>query len=128
VPVAWVEHEVDRAPQQSAFDRSWTSDEKFSEFRLSVGADVVQFEQVAKLLRGWQVHVVTQRLIHEDAARRIQTLHYGIEGPAVILAATALTAVVTFLDLGGRAERHQRAAAAECKRSCGGSRLSLHMP
>ena len=45
-PVAWVEHEVDRAPQQSAFDRSWTSDEEFSEFRLSVGVDVVQFEQV----------------------------------------------------------------------------------
>jgi hypothetical protein len=86
--------------------------------------------------------VVTQRLIHEDAARRVQTLHYGLGGPAVILAAlagssavaawgssggrallsaviavgaTALTAVVTFLDLGGRAERHRRAAA-ECKR------------
>jgi hypothetical protein len=106
---------------------------------------VYEFEQVDKLLQGWQVHVVTQRLIHEDAARRVQTLHYGIGGPAVILAAlagssavaawgsggssgglallsaviavaaTALTAVVTFLDLGGRAERHRRAAA-ECKR------------
>jgi hypothetical protein len=106
---------------------------------------VYEFEQVDKLLQGWQVHVVTQRLIHEDAARRIQTLHYGLGGPAVILAAlagssavaawssggssgglallsafiavgaTVLTAVVTFLDLGGRAERHRRAAA-ECKR------------
>jgi hypothetical protein len=106
---------------------------------------VYEFEQVDKLLQGWQVHVVTQRLIHEDAARLVQTLHYGIGGPAVILAAlagssavaawgsggssggwallsaviavgaTALTAVVTFLDLGGRAERHRRAAA-ECKR------------
>jgi hypothetical protein len=116
--------------------------------RLRRGGPLIayEFEQVDKLLQGWQVHVVTQRLIHEDAARRIQTLHYyGLGGPAVILAAlagfsavaawrsggssgglallsafiavgaTVLTAVVTFLDLGGRAERH-RSAAAECKR------------
>jgi hypothetical protein len=101
--------------------------------------------------------VATQRLIHEDAARRIQTLPYDLGGPAVIIAAlagssavaawgsgspsrglavlsafiavraTALTAVLTFLDPGGRAERHRGATAESARGSCGGSRLSLHM-
>ena len=64
--------------------------------RLRRGAPLIvyEFEQVDKLLQGWQVHVVTQRLIHEDAARRIQTLHYGLGGPAVILAALAGSSAV----------------------------------
>ena len=62
---------------------------------------VYEFEQVDKLLQGWQVHVVTQRLIHEDAARRIQTLHYALGGPAVILAALAGSSAVAAWGSGG---------------------------
>lgn len=92
------------------------------------------------LLRGWQTHVVRQREIHEESARRIQRLHYvlgvlaaisaslagssavaawqrqaanvGLASASVVIAAMAavLTGVVTFLDFGGRAERHRKAS------------------
>ena len=42
-----VKHEADRAPQQRAGGRSWTLHaEEFSEFRMGVGAEVVQLAQV----------------------------------------------------------------------------------
>ena len=102
---------------------------------------IYDFEQVDELLRGWQVHVARQRLIHEDAARRLQARHYWLGVPAAALAAiagsasvaawqtetandalaitgaavgvvaTILVSVVTFLDLGARAERHRQASA-----------------
>ena len=102
---------------------------------------VYEFERLDHLLQGWQTHTARQRLIHEDSARRIQAWHYGLGVPAALMAALAgtsavaawqsersstwlsvlsaliavaasvLTGVVTFLDLGGRAERHRKAAA-----------------
>ncbi len=99
------------------------------------------FEFVTTLLRGWQTHVARQRLIHEQSARYVQHLHYLLGGSAVLFAAVAgssavaawqnqtsntslavasaliaavasvLAGVVTFLDLGGRAERHRKTAA-----------------
>jgi hypothetical protein len=99
------------------------------------------FELVTTLLRGWQTHVARQRLIHEQSARYVQHLHYLLGGSAVLFAALAgssavaawqrqtfntalavasaliaavasvLAGVVTFLDLGGRAERHRKTAA-----------------
>lgn len=102
---------------------------------------IYDFEQVDELLRGWQVHAARQRLIHEDAARRLQARHYWLGVPAAALAAVAgsasvaawqtntandalavtgaavgvvatiLVSVVTFLDLGARAERHRQASA-----------------
>jgi hypothetical protein len=102
---------------------------------------VYGFELVSALLRGWQTHVARQRLIHEQSARYVQHLHYLLGGFAVLFAAVAgssavaawerqssntglavasaliaavasvLAGVVTFLDLGGRAERHRKAAA-----------------
>jgi hypothetical protein len=101
---------------------------------------IYQFSLADDLLRGWQTHVVRQREIHEESARRIQRLHYvvgvlaaisaslagssavaawqrpgtnaGLAGASVAIAAVAavLTGVVTFLDFGGRAERHRKAA------------------
>ena len=102
---------------------------------------IYDFEQVNELLRGWQVHVARHGRIHEDAARSLQAFHYWLGVPAAALAAVAgssafaawrseasstplaaigaavgvaatiLISVVTFLDLGARAERHRQAAA-----------------
>jgi hypothetical protein len=102
---------------------------------------IYDFEQVDELLRGWQVHAARQRLIHEDSARRLQARHYwlgvpaaalsavagsvavaawqtetasdalAVTGAAVGVVATILVSVVTFLDLGARAERHRQASA-----------------
>jgi hypothetical protein len=93
-----------------------------------------------ELREGWQLHVARRRLIHERAARTAQRTHYVVGSLAVVLASFAgsslvtswnaddvnptlglvggvsgaiaamLTAFQTFLDLGGRAERHRQAA------------------
>lgn len=105
---------------------------------------VYRFGSVQDLVDGWQTHVAVQWRIHEESARSLQTLHYWIGGTAAVFASLAgssalvawqsdatnvgltiatafiaaaaavLTGIATFLDLGGRAERH-RAAAAEYK-------------
>lgn len=102
---------------------------------------VYGYERTDTLARGWHTHVAYQRLIHEESARRVQALHYWLGTPAAVLAAlagcsavaawqsnggnpalavlsavigvaaSALAGTATFLDLGGRAERHRRAAA-----------------
>ena len=102
---------------------------------------VYGYERTDTLARGWHTHVAYQRLIHEESARQVQALHYWIGTPAAVLAAlagcsavaawtapganpalgvasavigvvaSALAGMATFLDLGGRAERHRRAAA-----------------
>jgi hypothetical protein len=99
-----------------------------------------EFDMVTELLCGWQLHVVRQRLIHEKSARSIQHSHYLLGGTAVLLTAFAgssaaaawqkqtqntglaffsalaaalaavLAGIVTFLDQGGRAARHRKAA------------------
>jgi hypothetical protein len=96
--------------------------------------------EAEELLRGWQLHVGRRRVIHEQAARRAQYWHYIVGSIAVVLAgfagsalvsswsadstndtlalvggitaamAAMLSAFQTFLDLGGRAERHRQAA------------------
>jgi hypothetical protein len=91
-----------------------------------------------ELLRGWQCHVVRRRMIHEQAARDLHSLSYtvgvitavfaaaagssafavwpsdhaglAVAGGVVGVVATILASVQTFLDLGGRAERHRQAA------------------
>ena len=102
---------------------------------------IYDFEEVPALMDGWQTHVAKQRAIHEQSARRDQSLHYSLGVLAAVFAslagssavvawqtqtsnatlalvsaliasvASVLTGVVTFLDLGGRAERHRKAAA-----------------
>jgi hypothetical protein len=102
---------------------------------------IYDFEEVPALMDGWQTHVAKQRAIHEQSARRVQSLHYSLGVLAAVFAslagssavvawqtqtsnatlalvsaliasvASVLTGVVTFLDLGGRAERHRKAAA-----------------
>lgn len=102
---------------------------------------IYDFEEVPALMDGWQTHVARQRAIHEQSARRVQSLHYSLGVLAAVFAslagssavvawqtqtsnatlalvsaliasvASVLTGVVTFLDLGGRAERHRKAAA-----------------
>jgi hypothetical protein len=102
---------------------------------------IYDFEEVTALMDGWQTHVAKQRAIHEQSARRVQSLHYSLGVLAAVFAslagssavvawemqtsnatlaivsaliagvASVLTGVVTFLDLGGRAERHRKAAA-----------------
>jgi hypothetical protein len=99
-----------------------------------------KFERVTELLCGWQFHVVRQRLIHEQSARSIQHVHHWLGGAAVLFTAIAgssaaaawqkqnpnavlavasalvaalaavLAGIVTFLDQGGRAEQHRKAA------------------
>src|SRR5215510_413591 len=99
------------------------------------------FRGKTELLHGWQAHAKKQQIIHERSARRIQHWHYLIGGLAVVFAsfagssavaawqtqnpssalaifsaviatgAAVSAGVVTFLDLGGRAERHRKAAA-----------------
>lgn len=101
---------------------------------------IYEFELVRELLCGWQLHVVRQRRIHERSARSIQHSHYWLGGAAVLFTAFAgssaaaawqkqnqnaglalasalaaalaavLAGIVTFLDQGGRAERHRKAA------------------
>lgn len=101
---------------------------------------IYEFELVKELLLGWQLHVVRQRHIHEQSARTIQHSHYLLGGAAVLFTAFAgssaaaawqkqnqnaglalaaasaaalaavLTGIVTFLDQGGRAARHRKAA------------------
>ncbi len=96
--------------------------------------------ETSELLRGWQLHVIRRREIHEAAARRLQRATYWLGVPAAILSAIAgctafaawqsdsanhtvaivgfaigiagaiATQVQTFLDLGARAERHRQAA------------------
>lgn len=102
---------------------------------------VYGFELVSALLHGWQLHVVRQRLIHEQSARSNQHWHYWLGSLAALFTAAAgssaavawekqtsnaslafvsallaalasvFAGIVTFLDLGGRAERHRKAAA-----------------
>ncbi len=99
-----------------------------------------QPQEAADLLHGWHLHVARRRLIHEEAARWAQSGHYIVGTLAAGLAAftgsslvstwdtvgtddtlviaggvmgalaAILAAVQTFLDLGGRAERHRQAA------------------
>lgn len=94
----------------------------------------------AELLRGWQLHAVRRRTIHELAARRSQLAAYWLSAVVALFAAiagssafvavevdgssTGLGAVAlsvgmiaavaaplqSTLDLGGRAERHRQAA------------------
>ena len=96
--------------------------------------------ETSELLRGWQLHTVRRRIIHEAAARRLQRSAYvmgvvggvlsavagsaafvawtgddtstavGIVGLAVGLAAAVISQIQTFLDLGARAEQHRQAA------------------
>jgi hypothetical protein len=100
---------------------------------------IYEFEEVTALMDGWQTHVVRQLAIHEESARRAQSLHRwlgvlaavfaSLAGSSAVVAwqtqtsngglafasaliasaASVLTGVVTFLDLGGRAERHRKA-------------------
>ncbi len=100
---------------------------------------IYEFEEVTALMDGWQTHVVRQHAIHEESARRTQSLHRwlgvlaavfaSLAGSSAVVAwqtqtssgglalasaliaagASVLTGVVTFLDLGGRAERHRKA-------------------
>lgn len=99
-----------------------------------------QPEVADELVRGWQSHVARRRIIHDRAARRAQRWHYVVGSLATSLAAFAgssmvsswttdpdndglalvggtmvsiagvLAGIQTFLDLGGRAERHRQAA------------------
>jgi hypothetical protein len=103
---------------------------------------IYEFKEFTDLMDGWQTHVVKQLRIHEQSARRVQSLHYSLGVLAAVFAslagssavvawqtqtsndalaiasaviasgASVLTGAVTFLDLGGRAERHRKAAAA----------------
>jgi hypothetical protein len=103
---------------------------------------VYRFDTLAHLIEGWQSHVATQRIIHEEAARSLQTWHYRVGGAGAALAglagssgvaawqgtsssaawalATALVGTAAaicggftaFLDLGGRAQRHRAASVA----------------
>jgi hypothetical protein len=102
---------------------------------------IYEFEEVTDLMHGWQTHVARQLAIHEQSARRTQGWHHWLGGLAVVFASLAgssavvawqtqtsnsllafasaavaggaavLTGIVTFLDLGGRAEQHRKAAA-----------------
>lgn len=94
-----------------------------------------------ELLTGWHLHVARRREIHEQAARRAQAAHFVVGSMAAVLAALAGSSMVsswnsaassglvalgggtgavaamlagfqTFLDPGGRAERHRQAASA----------------
>jgi hypothetical protein len=111
-------------------------------YELSAPLVVYRFDSVESLVEGWQTHVAVQRLIHEESARALQWLHYWVGGCAAVfaslagssaviawqqvgnstglavlsavigIAASVLAGMATFLDLGGRAERHRAAAAA----------------
>jgi hypothetical protein len=102
---------------------------------------IYDFKDVTALKDGWQTHVARQLAIHEQSARRAQSLHYSLgilaavfaslAGSSAVVAwqtqtsnnllailsaviacgASVFTGVVTFLGLGGRAERHRKAAA-----------------
>jgi hypothetical protein len=91
-------------------------------------------------VQGWALHATRRRIIHEAEARRLDRLRYwlgtlsaclaaiagtsafaawdsdrdsvaaGVATAIVGIGAAILASVVTFLDLGGRAEAHRRAA------------------
>lgn len=50
---------------------------------------VYGFELVSALLHGWQLHVVRQRLIHEQSARSNQHWHYWLGSLAALFTAAA---------------------------------------
>jgi hypothetical protein len=102
---------------------------------------VYRFASVEDLLVGWQTHAATQYRIHESSARTLLVAHHWVGGLAAVFASLAgssavaawqrlgsnatlalisaligtaaavLTGITTFLDLGGRAERHRSSAA-----------------
>jgi hypothetical protein len=106
--------------------------------------DVTIFDPTdsTELLRGWQLHTIRRRMIHERAARLTQRAGYALSAVVTVFAAVAgssafvaaenatprtglgvaaliagLVAAIgsplqSTLDLGGRAERHRQAAVA----------------
>lgn len=102
---------------------------------------VYRFASLEDLLVGWQTHAATQFRIHEASARTLLVAHHWVGGLAAVFASLAgssavaawqrvgangtlalvsaligtaaavLTGITTFLDLGGRAERHRSSAA-----------------
>ena len=102
---------------------------------------VYRFASLEDLLVGWQTQAATQYRVHEASARGLLVAHHWVGGLAAVFASLAgtsavaawqqvtpsgalalisaligtaaavLTGITTFLDLGGRAERHRSAAA-----------------
>ena len=104
--------------------------------------NVFEPESPHEAVQGWALHTTRRRKIHDAEARHLDRLRYWVGAVAAALAAVAgtsafaawesestntaaavvtaivgigaavLASVLTFLDLGGRAEAHRRSAAA----------------
>lgn len=111
---------------------------------MSTAKLLFQPTEIAELLSGWLLHAHKERDRHDSAARRYEGRRFTLGSIAITLsatvgtsvfaslatsarapwiavavglvsvAATVLTALSTFLDYAGRAQRHRRAAA-NCK-------------